>query len=147
MSIAATLGGEKPGRLRRCGPEAHSGFTLLELMVVMSIILILAALAAVRYSQSVTRAREATLHTDLKVMRDAIQHYTEDKECGPSSLEDLRGTYIQDLPTDPFTERKDWITSSDGSYFDPDQTCTGVTDVHSASDKVSPFENTPYSSW
>jgi general secretion pathway protein G len=133
-------------RSRRRSP-AQDGFTLLELVVVVSIIMILATIAAGQYWRSVQKARETTLHTDLHVMRDAIQHYTGDKECGPQTLDDLKGNYIQDVPTDPMTGNKDWVTSNDGAYYDPDQTCTGISDVHSASDKLSPFENTPYSSW
>jgi len=138
--------GRKSLRLRSAR-AAQRGFTLLELMVVMTIIMILATIAAGRYYQSVVKARETTLHTDLRIMREAIQNYTMDKECGPSSLSDLVGTYIHDVPTDPSTGNKDWNTSNEGVYSDPDQTCSGITDVHSASDKVSPFENTPYSSW
>ena len=53
--------------------------------------------------------------------------------------------YLRDIPVDPITKQKDWMTSSDDLLADPDQTTAGITDVHSASDGVSPFENTPYS--
>jgi general secretion pathway protein G len=124
------------------------GFTLIELMVVIAIIMILATIAAGNYQKSVTRAKETTLRTDLKVMRDAIQHYTEDKEAAPSSLDDLVSShYIQQIPTDPMTNAKDWNTVSEDLDVSPEQSASGITDVHSASDKVSPFENDPYSSW
>ena len=124
------------------------GFTLIELMVVIAIIMILAAMAAGHYQQSVVRARETTLRTDLKVMRDAIQHYTEDKEAAPSSLDDLVSSrYIQQIPTDPMTGSKDWVTVSEDLDVSPEQSSSGITDVHSASDKISPFENNSYSSW
>ena len=124
------------------------GFTLIELMVVIAIIMILATIAAGNYQKSVTRAKETTLRTDLKVMRDAIQHYTEDKEAAPSSLDDLVSShYIQQIPTDPMTNAKDWNTVSENLDVSPEQSASGITDVHSASDKVSPFENDPYSSW
>jgi general secretion pathway protein G len=88
------------------------------------------------------------LHTDLKVMRDAIQHYTEDKEMAPSSLDDLVSAhYIQQIPSDPMTNAKDWVTSSEDFDLSPEQSSSGITDVHSASDAISPFENDPYSSW
>lgn len=124
------------------------GFTLIELMIVMTIIVILATMGAVRYEQSVARAREAALHHDLFVMREAIQQYTRDKEKGPNSLDDLVDAgYLHDIPADPITHTTDWQTSSDQLLDDPDQTSIGITDVHSSSDKVSPFEGTPYSSW
>lgn len=127
---------------------ASTGFTLLELMIVITIILILATLGAGRYEQSIIRAHEAALKQDLFVMRNAIQQYTLDKEAAPASLDDLVSAgYLRDVPTDPITRQKDWQTSSDDVLLSPDQTSTGITDVHSSSDKTSPFENTPYSSW
>src|SRR6202030_4712999 len=66
-----------------------AGFSLLEMLIVITIILILAGIAAGRYEKSVLRAKEATLKQDLFVMRQAIQQYTLDKEAGPSSLDDL----------------------------------------------------------
>jgi general secretion pathway protein G len=127
---------------------SQRGFTLIELMVVIAIIMIIATIATANYRQSVLRAKETTLHTDLKVMRDAIQHYTEDKETAPSSLDDLvTAHYIQQIPTDPMTGAKDWNTMSEDLDVSPEQSGSGITDVHSASDKVSPFENDAYSSW
>jgi general secretion pathway protein G len=127
---------------------AQLGFTLIELMVVIAIIMILATIAAGNYRQSVVKAKETTLRTDLKVMRDAIQHYTEDKEAAPSSLDDLVSAhYIQQIPTDPMTSAKDWVTVSEDLDVSPEQSSSGITDVHSASDKISPFENDAYSSW
>lgn len=125
-----------------------AGFTLLELMVVISIILILITMAAGQYQRSVLRAREATLKQDLSVMRQAIQQYTLDKQQAPTSLEDLvQAKYLQAIPVDPITHKKDWHADYEDIMLTPDQTTTGITDVHSSSDTVSPFENTPYSSW
>jgi general secretion pathway protein G len=124
-----------------------AGFSLLEMMVVITIILILASMAAVRYEKAVQRSKEATLKQDLFVMRNAIQQYTLDKEAGPSSLDDLvTGKYISAVPKDPITNNKDWKTESDAVLLDPQQTSPGITDVHSSSDQTS-LENTPYSSW
>jgi general secretion pathway protein G len=142
-------------RVQKCKPDTagggritQRGFTLIELMVVLAIIMIIATIAAGNYRQSVLRAKETTLHTDLKVMRDAIQHYTEDKEAAPSSLDDLVSAhYIQQIPTDPMTSQKDWVTVSEDLDVSPEQSASGITDVHSASDKISPFENDAYSSW
>lgn len=127
---------------------AAPGFTLLELMVVVSIILILVGLGAGRYEHAVIRAREAALHQDLFVMRQAIEQYTLDKQAAPQSLDDLVAAgYLRQIPTDPISRRKDWRVDYEDVLLSPDQTTTGITDVHSNSDKNSPYENTPYSSW
>ncbi len=124
-----------------------AGFSLLELIVVITIIMILAGIAATRYERSVVRAKEATLKQDLFIMRNAIQQYTLDKEAGPTSLDDLVPKYISAIPVDPITRNKEWHTVSEEVLLDPLQTSPGITDVHSSSDQVSPFENTPYNSW
>ena len=117
-------------------------------MIVMAIILILATIGAGRYEQALTRSNEAALKQDLFVMRNAIQQYTLDKEAGPTSLDDLvMSGYLREIPRDPITKQKEWMTSSDDLLADPDQTTMGITDVHSVSDAISPFENTPYSTW
>ncbi|HXP70880.1 MAG TPA: prepilin-type N-terminal cleavage/methylation domain-containing protein [Candidatus Dormibacteraeota bacterium] len=124
------------------------GFTLIELMIVMAIIIVLATMASVHYRNAVLRSREAVLKTDLKVMNDAINYYTRDKEAAPQSLDDLvSGQYLSAIPEDPMTNTKDWVPVNCDTLLDPDQTITGICSVHSASDAVSPFENTPYSSW
>jgi general secretion pathway protein G len=140
------------GKLRRRSLFARrnfcaAGFSLLEMMVVVTIIMILAGIAATRYERSIQRAREATLKQDLFVMRNAIQQYTLDKEAGPSSLDDLVPKYLAGIPVDPITRNKNWHTDSEQVLLDPLQTTPGITDVHSSSDQVSQIENTPYSSW
>ncbi len=128
--------------------RGQRGFTLLELMFVITIILILVTLGAGRYEQSVLRAKEATLKQDLRVMRQAIEQYTLDKEQGPASLDDLVSSgYLREVPLDPITRQKDWVTFSEDLLLSPDQTTAGITDVHAGSDQTSPFERTPYSSW
>ena len=125
-----------------------AGFTLIELTIVMAIILILVGIAAVRYDKSVLRAHEAVLHQDLQALRQAIDNFTLDKEAAPQSLEDLQSAgYIHFVPTDPITHAKDWRLEFKDVVLSPEQSGTGVTDVHSNSDQVSPFEATPYSSW
>jgi general secretion pathway protein G len=125
-----------------------AGFSLLEMLIVITIILILAGIAAGRYERSVLRSKEATLKQDLFVMRNAIQQYTLDKEAGPASLDDLvQSKYLSGIPVDPLTRNKDWRTESEQVLLDPLQTTPGITDVHSSSDQVSPFENTPYNTW
>jgi general secretion pathway protein G len=124
------------------------GFTLIELMIVVSIILILIGIAAVKYDNVVKHAQEATLRTDLRAMRDAIDHYTLDKQAAPQSVDDLQQAgYLRAVPTDPMTHAKDWVAQFDSVVLSPDQTSTGMVDVHSNSNKVSPFDGTPYNEW
>jgi general secretion pathway protein G len=132
---------EKPGRGK------SGGFTLLELMIVITIIMIIATISSARVEQSIIKAHEAALHQDLFVMRQAIQNYTYDKEAAPNSLDDLHASgYIGDIPVDPVTNQKDWVTTGDcGGVLSPDQIPGGICDVHSSSDQMSPFENKPYS--
>jgi len=127
-----------------------AGFTLLELMIVIAIIIILAGLAAARYDRSVQRAKEAALKSDLKTMRQAIEQYTLDKQSPPQSLEDLvsgQFKYLREIPVDPITQKKDWQAVFEDVVLSPEQTTPGITDVRSASTMISPFENTPYNSW
>lgn len=109
------------------------GFTLIELMIVISIILILISLAAPIYTQSVRRAREAVLRQDLYTMREQIQNYTMDKLRAPQSLDDLVSAgYMAKIPTDPFTDRTDtWAVDQEDTLLSIDQTQPGITDVHS----------------
>jgi general secretion pathway protein G len=124
------------------------GFTLIELIVVMGIIVILATLATVHYRQAVLRSREAVLKSDLNILNRAVQDYTRDKEAAPQSLDDLvSGQYLSAIPTDPITHTSNWVTENCDTLLDPDQSGVGICSVHSASDAVSPFENTPYSTW
>ena len=130
----------------RRGPLA--GFTLIEMLIVITIIFILIGMAAGRYERSVLRAREATLKQDLFVMRQAIQQYTLDKQAAPASLDDLvTAKYLQQIPTDPITRTKTWHVDMEDVLLTPEQTATGITDVHSTADTVSLFENTAYNTW
>jgi general secretion pathway protein G len=134
--------------VRQWRDRAERAFTLIELMVVMAIIVVLATLASVHYRNAVLRSREAVLKSDLRVLNNAVQDYTRDKEATPQSLDDLvTGQYLGAIPTDPITNAKDWVTVNCDTLLDPDQSGIGICSVHSASDAVSPFENTPYSSW
>jgi general secretion pathway protein G len=135
-------------RFRRRILGASDGFTLIELMIVITIILILASMAAVRYDRSVLRSKEAALHQDLSVMRQAIEQYTLDKEQAPQSLDDLvTAEYLRQVPVDPITGGRDWNVTTSDMLLSPEQSSAGISDVHSSSDKVSPFENTPYNTW
>ena len=123
------------------------GFTLIELLIVISIILILVGMAAANYQRAVLRSKESVLKEDLMEFRKAIDNYTLDKQAAPQSLDDLVPQYLHSMPADPITNAKDWQPVIDSVVLTPDQASSGVTDVHSASDKVSPFENTAYNTW
>lgn len=126
----------------------QSGFTLIELMIVITILFILIGMAIGRYDLAVQRAREAALHTDLQTMRNAIDNYTMDKMSAPQSLEDLKSAgYLREVPTDPITQQKDWVLDFEDVVLSPTQSGTGITNVHSVSTQVSKFENTPYNTW
>jgi len=126
----------------------QGGFTLIELMIVISIIVILMSVAIPRYQASILRAREAVLHDDLYNLRSVIDQYTLDKQKAPQSLQDLVDAgYLKTIPVDPFTNsRETWVPVTDDSIMSPDQTQPGIVDVHSGSDLKS-SEGTAYSSW
>ena len=137
------------GALRASSPAGlGAGFTLLEMMIVITIMLILLSIGAGRYEMSITRAKKAALQQALSTMRRSIAQYPTDKEAPPQSLQDMvTAGYLRAIPVDPFTRRQDWHTSEDNVVLTPEQTQFGITDVHSASNQISPFEKTPYSSW
>jgi general secretion pathway protein G len=132
---------------RRPAGWCETGFTLIELMIVISIILILVGIAAMKYDQVVLHSREAVLRTDLRTMRDAIDHYTLDKQAAPQSVEDLQQAgYLREVPVDPITHAKDWVPQYDSVVLSPEQSSTGMVDVHSNSSKPSTI-GTPYNEW
>ena len=115
-------------------------------MIVISIIIILAAVALPQYQKTIMHARETVLRNDLYTMRSLIDQYAADKGELPQSLDDLvSGGYIREVPVDPITEQKDWnIVTGEDPYSS--EGGSGVTDVHSSSSEVS-TEGTPYSDW
>ena len=128
--------------------RGQDGFTLVELMVVMLIISVLAAIAIPAYIASLRNAREAVLKEDLHVMRQAIDSYTMDKEKGPQSLDDLvQAGYLKEIPNDPMTRSNTtWVTATSDVLESVDQSDPGINDVHSGSDEQG-SNGQPYSSW
>ena len=138
----------KPASVKRRSRLAAAGFTLIELMIVITIILILIGMAVGRYDRSVQKANEAVLKNNLQTIRTSIDNYTLDKQAAPQSLDDLvQSGYLRAVPTDPMTRAKDWVPQYDSVVLSPDQSSTGMVDVHSNSNRASPFDNTPYNEW
>jgi len=126
---------------------SQSGYTLIELLIVMAIMGILLTIAAPNLSNSIIRAREAVLKEDLFLMREAIDQFYADTGKYPDGLTDLINkqehskSYLREIPKDPFTNAADWITvAPEGSE------AGSVFDVHSASNLVA-RDGTSYNTW
>jgi general secretion pathway protein G len=125
----------------------NSGFTMLEMMIVMIIMGILLSIALPIYSQAIVRAREAVLRNDLFELRKLISQYTLDKQKAPQSLEDLvQGGYLKEIPKDPMTHEANWEPKQEDVLLSVDQQDPGIDDVHSASNAMS-SDGTAYSTW
>ena len=137
--------GWRTGRTR---VRPQSGFTLIELMVVLSLIVVLASMGLVQYRQSIVRSKEAVLKKDLFEMRDAIDQYYADKSEWPATLDALVSDgYLRRMPKDPFTNAEDsWQTVL--AEPDPKNPTAepGVYDLKSGSDQSS-LDGTRYSEW
>jgi general secretion pathway protein G len=133
--------------MRRTGKH-EAGFTLMELIIVMSIISILAALAVPRFTAAIKSAKEAVLREDLRVLRTAIDSYTMDKQKAPQSLDDLvQDGYLRSIPEDPMTKSADtWVTGTSDAYSSVDETDPGMNDVHSGSEDTG-SDGKSYSEW
>jgi general secretion pathway protein G len=132
---------------RRHFAACVSGFTLIELMIVIMIIAILVGVAALKYDHVVLTSKEAVLRTDLRTLRDAIDNFTLDKQAAPQSVEDLQQAgYLREVPVDPMTHAKDWVPQFDSVVLSPEQTSTGMTNVHSNSNQKS-SDGAPYNEW
>jgi general secretion pathway protein G len=122
------------------------GFTLLELMIVISIIVILAVIVMPQYQRTIIHARETVLKDDLFQLRKVLDQYAGDKGKLPATPEDLvNAGYLHEIPVDPITTERDWqwVTGEDPNSAEGGQ---GIMNVHSASNDQS-TEGTPYNEW
>jgi len=124
------------------------GFTLVELMIVMAIIVILIGVAIPYYQKSVIRAKESVLRNNLFTMRTVIDEYSYDKQKAPQSLQDLvTDGYLRDIPRDPITNANNsWKVIQEDAGQAVNSTEPGIFDVRSGSDKIS-LDGTSYSEW
>ncbi len=138
-----------------------AGFTLLELIIVIAVVGILAAMAVPNLTQTPRRAKEAVLKTNLRTLREVIDQFYADQGSYPGDLEELVNEgYLRDVPIDPITGEADWITVSEDELIDPDDPDAfsafeddfldgggpGIIDVYSASEDLS-LEGEAYAEW
>jgi general secretion pathway protein G len=136
------------GRTIRTGRRTLRGFTFVELMVVITIIVILVTMAIPMYQKSITRAKESVLKNNLFTLRTVIDNYTYDKEKAPQSLQDLVSEgYLREIPMDPITgSNQSWHLDMEDASQSVDQSEPGIFDVKSTSTKVG-LDGRPYSEW
>ena len=151
VSTGRGSGGIKSSGLRalarRTQRDRPRGFTLLELMIVISIIMILMAVAVPMYNQAIVQARESVLRSNLSTLRNVISQYTLDKQKAPQSLDDLvQGKYLREIPIDPMTRLPNWQTDQEDVLLSVDQQEPGIDNVHSSSNGTA-SDGTAYSSW
>jgi general secretion pathway protein G len=133
------------GLLMRIGKRR--GFTMIELMIVMAIIIILVATAIPYYQKSVIRAKESVLKNNLFTIRTVIDEYSYDKQKAPQSLEDLvRDGYLREVPRDPIAGNNSWKIIMEESGQSINSSEPGIFDVRSTSDRNS-LDGTPYAEW
>jgi general secretion pathway protein G len=125
-----------------------SGFTMIELLIVMAVITILVSMAVPFYQKSIVRSKESVLRNNLFTLRTVIDEYTMDKGKAPQTLQDLVSEgYLRNVPMDPMTgSDQSWKVIMEDAMTSVDQTEPGIFDVRSGSEKMS-LEGTPYAEW
>lgn len=135
-------------KVRSVRKTGQAGFTMIELLIVISIIVVLASMGMTQYRNSVIRAREAVLKEDLFRMRDAIDQYYADRNKYPASLDDLVSEgYLREVPIDPMTQSKDsWQPVNAEANVNDTTAEPGIYDVKSGSDQPA-LDGTRYADW
>ena len=133
--------------LTRSGNK-RGGFTLIEILIVVSIIGILVSIAVPIYQKSILRTRESVLRNNLFTMRTVLDEYTYDKQKAPQALQDLvQEGYLRQVPVDPMTgSSTTWKIIMEEALQSVNQSEPGIYEVHSGSDKMG-LDGTPYSDW
>ena len=133
--------------LTRSGNERR-GFTLIEILIVVSIIGILVSIAVPIYQKSILRTRESVLRNNLFTMRTVLDEYTYDKQKAPQTLQDLvTEGYLRDVPIDPMTgSNQSWKIEMEDALRSVNQTEPGIYEIHSGSDKKG-LDGKPYAEW
>lgn len=129
--------------------NGRKGFTLIELIIVITIIGILAAIAVPIMREAPIRAKEAALKENLFTLRSCIDQFYADRQTYPSSLEEMVSKgYMRKIPIDPITGQADWVLvyAEEEVFESAEEGVSGIIDVHSASNKNS-LDGTPYSQW
>ena len=125
----------------------NRGFTLIEMMIVISLILILISIALPVYNRAILRAKEGVLKQDVFTLRQVIDQYTMDKKKAPQALDDIvTAGYLKVVPKDPFTNEANWTLEQEDATQAADQQEPGIIDVHSSSN-LTATDGTAYSSW
>ena len=134
------------GKTRTGNKVLAAGFTLLELMIVISIIIILAAITLPQYQKTIMQTREAVLKDDLRKMRSLIDQFAADKQRLPQSLDELVSAgYMREIPVDPFTGQKEWQQEM-GDDPNSLEGGTGLTDIHSLAEDTA-SDGSSYREW
>lgn len=137
-------------RARNGAPKAglfSRGFTLLELMIVISIVMILMAVAVPLYQQHIVQTREAVLRQNIQTLDKVIEQYRTDKGESPQSFDDLvTAGYFHELPIDPMTGKADWAAEQEESNNAVDPQQPGISRAHSASTATA-LNGEAYSTW
>jgi general secretion pathway protein G len=126
---------------------SQSGFTMIELMIVMAIVVILVSIAVPMYQKAILRAKESVLKNNLFTIRTVIDEYTYDKQKAPQTLQDLvTEGYLREVPIDPMTGRNEWRTIMEDPMAGVSQMEPGLFDVRSLSEGKS-LDGSLYSDW